>query len=947
MKRVISTIFILLSSLSLHGQWITGFYQPSGGATGEPVSAIPWNKYTHMQLFSAGAGSNGVVCLGYMAQSDINAFLASKPAGKKALVTLGDAPGGYTGADGITCGTGTTWAANTGSTLIATFVQNIVNFVNQTGQNNGGFDGVDLDWEGSVNSTQYADLINRLRAAMPNKVINIDVYPGAPTAAAAAAQASLDQVNVMGYDGGNFTNYSWYNGPIFPYVANQSSSIYDKVYQTGGPDLGAVSAGVAPAKVGVGMPFYGYRWTGCTQALVTGCSRQGYFSYGNLVKDTTRWQSQYQRYDTTYKSNYLSISSLNEFDTYNGVEFMPDVVAWAKANGLGGYMTYTQNDEYVSTQTGDARYPLSTALYNAVFGGAPTISTTTLAGGTVGAVYSQTLTGTNVTTWSIASGALPAGLSLNSSTGAITGTPATAGTFSFTVQASNSIGSATKALSIAISAASGIAPAITTTSLASATVGVAYSQTLVATGTTPITWSISSGSLPSGLSLNATTGAITGTPTASGTASFTANATNSWGTSTVTLSIAVNPALLTSTSVPYAYWKLDDSGGSTASDSSGNGNTATLFNSPLWLTGANCVANGCLSFNGANQYGSVALDLSTTPAVTLSFWMNWTAYANDDRLAMEFTSNFNNSSIGFMVDPNSSVAGGGQFEVGLQGDAGYNQVVFARPSPGWHHYAFVFNKANPASTEVIPYVDGVAVPYTKTTSSENTNNFGAATLYLMSRGGSSLFGNGALDEVQIYAGALTSSQIQALAAQYAPPQAPTITTTTLPSGTIGVAYSQTLTGTNVASWSVVSGTLPAGLSLNSSTGQIAGTPTTAGTSAFTVQASNSSGSVTQALSIAINSSDSTPPTISITSPTAGQVVYRGTQITLTVSATDNVGVVGVQYILDGVNLGNPVMTAPFSMVWKAQPRGWHTLTAKAWDAAGNTTTSAPVTFRVR
>ena len=37
-----------LSSVGLYGQWITGFYQPGGRPTGEPFSAIPWNKYTHI-----------------------------------------------------------------------------------------------------------------------------------------------------------------------------------------------------------------------------------------------------------------------------------------------------------------------------------------------------------------------------------------------------------------------------------------------------------------------------------------------------------------------------------------------------------------------------------------------------------------------------------------------------------------------------------------------------------------------------------------------------------------------------------------------------------------------------------------------------------------------------------------------------------------------------------
>ena len=69
---------------------------------------------------------------------------------------------------------------------------------------------------------------------------------------------------------------------------------------------------------------------------------------------------------------------------------------------------------------------------------------------------------------------------------------------------------------------------ITTSSLPNGTVGTAYSATLSASGgTTPYTWSISAGSLPAGLTLNASTGAITGTPTTAGTFSFTAKVTDS------------------------------------------------------------------------------------------------------------------------------------------------------------------------------------------------------------------------------------------------------------------------------------------------------------------------------------------------------------------------------------------------------------------------------------
>ena len=85
-------------------------------------------------------------------------------------------------------------------------------------------------------------------------------------------------------------------------------------------------------------------------------------------------------------------------------------------------------------------------------------------------------------------------------------------------------------------------PTITTDTLPDGKVGEAYSQTLTATGTTPITWSISNGTLPDGLKLTGNTGEISGTPTAEGTATFTVKATNSAGSNTKELSITITKA---------------------------------------------------------------------------------------------------------------------------------------------------------------------------------------------------------------------------------------------------------------------------------------------------------------------------------------------------------------------------------------------------------------------
>src|SRR5207249_2232181 len=86
--------------------------------------------------------------------------------------------------------------------------------------------------------------------------------------------------------------------------------------------------------------------------------------------------------------------------------------------------------------------------------------------------------------------------------------------------------------------------------------------------------------------------------------------------------------------------------------------------------------------------------------------------------------------------------------------------------------------------------------------------------------------------------------------------------------------------------------------------------------------------------------DVTPPTVSITAPTAGATVAGN--VTVSASASDNVGVAGVQFKLDGANLGAEVSVPPYTVVWPTTlvPNGTHRLAAMAHDAAGNTRTAS-------
>lgn len=165
------------------------------------------------------------------------------------------------------------------------------------------------------------------------------------------------------------------------------------------------------------------------------------------------------------------------------------------------------------------------------------LTTSSLPGGTIGQAYSATLAasgGLQPYNWSITSGTLPAGLALDATTGVIGGTSTATGTSSFTVQVTDGqqpADTATRALSIAVTQVTYDPLVITTTSMPNARRNKNYSRTLTATGgRTPYTWSIASGSLPPGLSLNSSTGAISGKATTLGTYNFTAQVTDSQGT---------------------------------------------------------------------------------------------------------------------------------------------------------------------------------------------------------------------------------------------------------------------------------------------------------------------------------------------------------------------------------------------------------------------------------
>ena len=242
----------------------------------------------------------------------------------------------------------------------------------------------------------------------------------------------------------------------------------------------------------------------------------------------------------------------------------------------------------------------------------PTIITENLPDGQVSSPYETHLSGQGGErpyTWSVISGSLPNGLSLNDST--ISGTPTADGDFNFTIKLTdNKSDTVSKPFTITIDPVP--VPEVVTTSLPTGIIGEAYSAALSAqNGTPPYSWSVISGSLPDGLSLSDST--ISGIPTTTEVANFTVQVSDDNSqTATKALSITVNPVsvpVITTATLP-------------------NGTVGVAYNAALHRTGGVAPFDWTISA-GALPNGLAINDstISGTPTVEGDF--NFTVKVTD------------------------------------------------------------------------------------------------------------------------------------------------------------------------------------------------------------------------------------------------------------------------------------------------------------------------------
>ena len=421
------------------------------------------------------------------------------------------------------------------------------------------------------------------------------------------------------------------------------------------------------------------------------------------------------------------------------------------------------------------------------------LSPPSLPNGMLGTAYSQSVTGSGGTapyTYSV-SGSVPAGLSLNPNSGLISGTPAASGTASFIVQVRDNLGNTgSRSYTVYITSNS---LTLSPPPLPNGMLGTAYSQSVTASGgTAPYTYSVASGALPAGLSLNPSAGLISGTPTASGTASFTVQVRDNLGNTgsrSYTVYITSNSLALSPPTLP-------------------NGMLGTAYSQTVTASGGTAPYTYSVS-------GSLPAGLSLNPSAGV---ISGTPTASGT------------ASFTVQVRDNLGNTGSRSYTVNI----GSSSLALAPPSVPSGMLGSPYSQTVAASGGIAPYIYSVTAGALPAGLSFNPRT--GVISGTLTASGTSSFTVTAIDSVGGVGTRSYTVNIGSILIAVNPPK--------LPAAIADQPYSQTIIasgGTAPYTFAIVTGSLPPGLTLNPATGVISGSPAGFGFITFTVQATDAIG----------------------------------------------------------------------------------------------------------
>ena len=337
-----------------------------------PASNIDFSSLTHIIHFAVVPNGDGTLdtqanSLSVANSSDVVAH--AHAAGRKVILCVG-------GGDTETLFQGATSAAN-----LPKFINSLTNLMATRG-----YDGLDLDWEPlpAADAQQYTNLVNGLRAALDSfpqrKLLTAAVGAYPPYGDSATAQYLLfaglqnkfDQINIMTYDlSGPYDGWvTWFNSPLYD-GGSRFSGGGNLLPSVDGSVNNFITNGVAPAKLGVGLAFYGFLWTGGSSASITQ-PRQGWTNaptvtavrYSTIMAEY--YQSNFYHWDAKAQAAYLSVTNANPaanaFISYDDLRTCQAKVSYARNHGLGGVMIWELAQDHSSGKAS----PLVQALQQAL-----------------------------------------------------------------------------------------------------------------------------------------------------------------------------------------------------------------------------------------------------------------------------------------------------------------------------------------------------------------------------------------------------------------------------------------------------------------------------------------------------------------------------------------------------------------------------------------------------
>jgi chitinase len=354
--------------------WITGYF-PGWEQAAMPATNIDFSTVTHVIHFSVVPNTDGTLdSSANSISTDYSAAVvsAAHAAGRKVLICVG-------GASSESLFQGATSAAT-----LPVLIGNLTNFMAARG-----YDGVDIDWEPlpSTDQPPYAKLVSGLRSALNkfpgHKLLTAaaGAYPPYGDSATAdyvmfaSLQDQFDQINIMTYDlSGPYDGWvTWFNSPIYDggYRFPSSGGLVPSV--DGAVD-NFLTNGVTSTKLGVGIAFYGYVWTGgsgTSPTCITG-PRQSWTNaptitairYGDIL--AAYYQSNLYRWDTSAQSAYLEITNANPanniFLSYDDARTCAAKLSYARNRSLGGLMIWELAQDHEGTQPSPLVQALKQAL---------------------------------------------------------------------------------------------------------------------------------------------------------------------------------------------------------------------------------------------------------------------------------------------------------------------------------------------------------------------------------------------------------------------------------------------------------------------------------------------------------------------------------------------------------------------------------------------------------